>query len=1134
MKTHFQPQNQTQKIFLTLLLFFLVFPTSMALFAQEMEIDSDEVQEKIEQIKASSDLDQETIDKLVDIYEQALAETARASNLSTQAEEFDQLRKDAPERLEELQSELADPTPTYVVETTDPASLDLRRIELETQLKTVQENVKDLEKETKRRSQHRTEAPKSISAAKEEIREIDKQINALESQETESAVRVAQETLLRAKKNALQKEILALENETISHDARTKLLSARRDAAIRRMNTIQDQLDKTQEAITQARKQEAHDALVDAAVARNQLASVHPLAKQIAKDNAEYAEMKTEVTSLNTEVTQKVENIEERKDTIKADMVRVQEKVELAGLTNAIGLMMRKQQAGLPNVNRFRKQSKERQEEISEVQMLLLDLEEKRFALSNIDARVSELMTNAETPIDEERRQEIQTTLTELLVNRKKLLDSLYIDYDRYFTNLVELDTAEKELISTVENFREFINERVLWIKSAPALTPSSLPDAWHALRWLVSPENLLGIPKALLSDLKNDPVVLIASLFVIVASLWFRKKFLHYLSSYSDKGQSKRDESFRDVSGFSAATVLSSIPRPLVLLMFGWRLSSVAETTDYTLAFASGLIAAGVYYLPLEFLKQFFRKKGLGEHILGWDSASVRVLQKNIASLSVIVLPLIVIIWMLGWQENPQWEESLGRIVYIIMNIAFAMFAFNMLRPWGAVVEGAAERKPGGWQQRLRHLWVPTVSGIPLLLAILSAIGYHYMAVQIERRFLSSLALGVALIILNAFALKFLSIFRYRMALAKAEKTEEQPPSDTQTGDIGLSPPQKHEVGIYTFSLQTRKMLRSVIVLTLIIGLWLIWVDIFPALGILKQVTLWNKTVQEVSQQSGTAQATQSVEMTVPVTLADFLFGILLLIMTVVAVRNIPGLMEVLVLQRLSLDHGLRYAIGTVTRYMIVVFGVVFALTVLGVQWSQVQWLAAAMTVGLGFGLQEIFANFVSGLIILFERPMRIGDVVTVGDVTGTVSRIQIRATTVTDWNRKELIVPNKAFITGQLINWSLSDSILRVVIPVGIAYGSDTQLAIDTLLEAAKKNPHVLDYPEPTALFLGFGDSALNLELRVFVSSMEFYLATSHEMHMLIDQAFREANIEISFPQRDIHIRSIDNAIPFVQKEQ
>ena len=177
----------------------------------------------------------------------------------------------------------------------------------------------------------------------------------------------------------------------------------------------------------------------------------------------------------------------------------------------------------------------------------------------------------------------------------------------------------------------------------------------------------------------------------------------------------------------------------------------------------------------------------------------------------------------------------------------------------------------------------------------------------------------------------------------------------------------------------------------------------------------------------------------------------------------------------------------------------------------------------GLGFGLQEIFANFVSGLIILFERPLRIGDTVTIGNVSGTVSRIQIRATTITDFDRKEMIVPNKAFITGQLTNWSLTDTVTRVTIKLGVAYGADLETTRRLLLAIAADNPRVLADPEPLVFFLNFGPSTLDHELRVHVRELGDRNAAIDEINREIDRRFRAAGIEIAFNQMDVHIRSI-----------
>jgi potassium efflux system protein len=176
-------------------------------------------------------------------------------------------------------------------------------------------------------------------------------------------------------------------------------------------------------------------------------------------------------------------------------------------------------------------------------------------------------------------------------------------------------------------------------------------------------------------------------------------------------------------------------------------------------------------------------------------------------------------------------------------------------------------------------------------------------------------------------------------------------------------------------------------------------------------------------------------------------------------------------------------------------------------------------MGVGVGFGLQEIIANLVSGLLLLVEGRVRLMDVVTVGDDTGRVTAIRAMATTVTDWNNRELVIPNKEFITGRVINWTLSERVIRLDVPVGIAYGSDTLKAEEILVRVGRENELTHDDPPPRAVFLGFGASSLDFALHVWVN-MEDLLKARHELHRAIDDAFRETGITIAFPQLDVHM--------------
>ncbi len=233
------------------------------------------------------------------------------------------------------------------------------------------------------------------------------------------------------------------------------------------------------------------------------------------------------------------------------------------------------------------------------------------------------------------------------------------------------------------------------------------------------------------------------------------------------------------------------------------------------------------------------------------------------------------------------------------------------------------------------------------------------------------------------------------------------------------------------------------------------------------------------------------------------------------VTVRNIGSVLEIL-LQRLRLEPGAHYAISSTARYLIIGIGTVSIFNLLGFSWSKLQWLVAALGVGLGFGLQEIVANFVSGLIILYERPIRIGDTVTVGEVTGVVSDIQIRATTLTDYDRRDVLIPNKNFITQQVINWTLSDPTTRLLLTVGVAYGTDPEKAQFVILEAVKSCPKVLREPAPSVVFSTFSASSLDFEVVRSRGTMDDRLPLRHDINAAIAKALKDAGIEIPFPQQ------------------
>jgi small-conductance mechanosensitive channel len=229
--------------------------------------------------------------------------------------------------------------------------------------------------------------------------------------------------------------------------------------------------------------------------------------------------------------------------------------------------------------------------------------------------------------------------------------------------------------------------------------------------------------------------------------------------------------------------------------------------------------------------------------------------------------------------------------------------------------------------------------------------------------------------------------------------------------------------------------------------------------------------------------------------------------------------------LSKSRMDVGAREAMTTITGYVGFVVAALIGLTIAGVSFSNLAIVAGALSLGIGFGLQNIVNNFVSGIILLFERPIKAGDWIVTGTTEGYVKKIRVRSTEVQTFDRSEVIVPNSELVANQVTNWTLRDKYGRIKIDVGVAYGSDTEL-VKKLLESVTEDVPEIVHNRSTlpvkVLFLGFGESTLDFQLRFYIFDIGYILDVKSELHFAIDKAFRENDIEIAFPQRDIHIKS------------
>jgi potassium efflux system protein len=758
----------------------------------------------------------------------------------------------------------------------------------------------------------------------------------------------------------------------------------------------------------------------------------------------------------------------------------------------------------------------------------LIELEERRSDLALLDKKVEEILQQLPPDIEQQRREEIEAATRELLQGRRDLLDSLVSDYNTYLSNLVDLDSSQRTLLATATQYSAFIDRNVLWVQSHTAMGLKSLGDAWDALQWMGAPENLGALARFLWRDLRRQAAFYGAFLLALGLLLGYRRQGKKKIQALADDLHRTESDSITHTAWALGLSVVRAAPAPLCLLFLGWRLSLATQAPTYVRAVGNGLWATGVYWGVLAFLTVLCLRKGLMDSHFRMREEAPAMVRTHLHWFALIALPAIFVVRTLQWQPNEVWAESMGRFAFMGGALALAAFLAVVLRPNGAVVQALLRRTRGSWFGRARYAWYGLAVVFPAALPIAAGLGYYYSALQLQSRLRWSILLILGVLLVQKLTVRWLLLVRRRLAVERAQEKRAAAEQRKEAGEAegeGQSPqavPEQEE-DLFALSMQTRRFLRAFLGVALVAGLWLIWSDVLPALGILRKVELWSVT-------AGAGENGQIAH----ITLADILLAIIIFVLAVVAARNLPGILEMAVLQHLPIDRGVRFAISTLSRYTIVAVGVVLTATQMGIGWAKVQWLVAAMGVGLGFGLQEIFGNFISGLIILFERPMRVGDTVTVGDVFGTVTQIRIRATTIQQWDRKELIVPNKEFITGRLINWTLSDTILRMEFPVGIAYGSDTEMAEKRLMEVAQASEHVLDDPPPRVVFKSFGDSSLLFELRVFIPDMDSYVPTWHGINRAIDNAFRESKIVIAFPQRDVNLKLTQKELPVALQQQ
>lgn len=847
------------------------------------------------------------------------------------------------------------------------------------------------------------------------------------------------------------------------------------------------------------------------------LAQPQDVVQGIAAENSAISSQLADGAKQLAQLQQESRNLQEDRAGLDADMQRIERRTAVSALGRELAQSLTERLHQLRKSEYFETERGKNQQTLATTSDANIGVERALYALRDLDAATAERIAPAMGALAPAQRVQLAAAARAGLGEQRDLLarlDSLQVEI---LESLKGVDRSQRDFEQQTESARTTLIGYLFWMPAAPS--PKTIGAIVPSIVWTVSPANWQAAAGTFRSELSRRPFWPAIALLVAIALYASRKRLQAGVVSLAPVAGSF--ESYRIGHALAAlvASFALSLPGALLLWTVGLLLPAASGGPAFVPALGGALVSTAKLLLAVSLLARLLDRRGVAVAHFGGDEQLLGHARSEMLKFAAIFVPLMFLSALNGLDNAPfSNRESLGRLSFSVAMIAGSAFVVRLLRRESPLMLRLAAAAPQSWVVKLHGIWFLVLVAEPLVLAAFAARGYFMAA-----GYFFSLTLITFFLVLAAGLFYGLLALWVQVQRSRLARSQDQAAGDDVrrqgTGEAGaefVDVPMAR-LDIAALGEQTRSLFNVLISLLLLAGIWWVWKDAVPALSTIGNYVLWN-----------TSSTVAGKTVLHPLTVEAVALAVLVLAATAVAVRNVGALLDVTMLQRLEVKADATYAIKVMTRYVLTAVGIVTACRLLGIAWSDLQWLVAAMGVGLGFGLQEIVANFVSGLILLAERPVRIGDVVTIGDVSGTVLRIQARATTVTDFENKEVIIPNKAFITGSVVNWTLTDRITRLAITIGVAYGSDIARVQGLLLGAVAVHPEVLRDPPPGVFLVAFADSAITFQISAYVDSLDKRQRVQHELSLAVERVLREGGIQMPSPHLDLDIRSAPGLLP------
>lgn len=806
-----------------------------------------------------------------------------------------------------------------------------------------------------------------------------------------------------------------------------------------------------------------------------------PTAANIATGNASFADQWADLAETQITLEGRVADATRQLVSMESDFQDINTKLTDYGLTPTIGMLLRHKKEQLNAWQVHDSQTLFASQELQVSRQKQLELEMVQYNGGDPIIQSSEILVEAGYDYSSPENAGLVSQMQSLLTQRGEWIESLQQGYKDYRQKLGELDSATVASSKLTKEFRKLIDRHVTWIRSDDALSVRDVTNLKGGIAALFDSRRSADFGPTIKRKIKSSSSAAVMTLVAFIVILLLRWRLKSWLVGIGCRTKLRDATKETQLLAAGVLTVLVSFAIPSALYVVA-RWLGTGIVSEATLHASAGFFAASLVALTIELPRQILRTYGyIDRHI----DLELPERERAVRYLMVLAFGLVVIsyaITVMGALDHGVWRSSVSRFGMFLAMLMVAWTAHRALRPIGGFLEPIIAKYGGTVIHRIRLLIYLVGIGFPIAMIALTALGYGFTATEFLKR--AMITLSCCLIAATLWpSVKILAHRGWKLltGVAPAERQfdeygEIETASETITGTLGEhSLELKHQLAF---------LFQCAFVIGAIVSFGWLWIDVFPNVRMGNPI-VW--TVQDSVTESSVDAAGQTISNTftesTDVTAMHLLLAAATLFIAFQLAKLLPALFDALVLQRVSFDEGMEHFSLVLGRFLLFGFGCLIACNFVGVRWETIQWLAVGLMIGLGFGLQDMVRNLFGGFIVLFEKPARLGDLITVGKVTGRVAAQKLRTTVVSDDEGREVIIPNKNFVSQDVTNWMGAGRL--TVIPLEVAVTREERPAdvCRTLYELVIEQPDVLLTPAPQATLVCVGKRSQRIEVRAWI---------------------------------------------------